>query len=291
METSELSKQAPIVLLTDFGNSDFFVGALKGVCASLSPGVPVIDITHDIPPGDIRHAAITLWQAIPYFPVGSVFCCVVDPGVGTSRRGMIAQSGGLTFVGPDNGVFSFVLGKVFQAWELLNPDLRLQNIGSTFHGRDIFAPAAAYVVKGIPGSQFGPPIDPQRIPEPRLILSVAGSIEGEILFDDHFGNVLTSIGCFQHLVEDRFKLVPWLKEQPVLENSEFKLGSHILQLSNGVELPWVNTFAEITWTDQAYLVGSSGLLEVVANRQSAKELTGLKSGDVIKLNFKGVLHG
>jgi S-adenosylmethionine hydrolase len=235
METSELSKQAPIVLLTDFGNSDYFVGVLKGVCASLSPGFPVIDITHDI---------LLVTSAVQRSHYGRQNL-IFQPGryfVALSIRELVLLAGddrpigGLTFVGPDNGIFTFVLGEDFQAWELLNPDLRLQNIGSTFHGRDIFAPAAAYAARGIPSSQFGPPIEyPYRIPEPRLILSAMGSTVGEILFDDRFGNLLTSIGRFQHLVEDRFRFVPWLEQQPVLENSEFKLSSYILQLPSGVE--------------------------------------------------------
>lgn len=285
-------RKSPIVLCTDFGNTDHFVGVLKGVCQSILPGVSIIDLTHEIPPGDIRRAAILLWQAKPYFPLGTIFCSVVDPGVGTTRRGMIAQSGGYTFVGPDNGIFTFVLGEDIRAWELQNPDLRLQKVGSTFHGRDIFAPSAAFSAKGIPGSEFGPPIDnPCRLPEPRLLLSATGTIEGEILFADHFGNLLTSLGSFQHIDKEKYKFVPWIRQHPAIEESEFDLSKYALRMPSGVEIPWVPTFAESERNSLSYLVGSSGLLEIIANRQSAIELSGLKSGDVIKLTSKGAYHG
>ena len=145
----------PIVILTDFGTSDPFTGIMKGVIAGIAPDRPIIDLTNEIPPGDIRRAAVMLWQASPYFPAGSVFLTVVDPGVGTSRRPIFLKTRDHVFIGPDNGVFTFILGESFQAWELQNPRLTLQNPGMTFHGRDIFAPAAGYAALGTPGPEFG----------------------------------------------------------------------------------------------------------------------------------------
>ena len=177
-----------IALITDFGENDPFVGIMKGVISKISPGIELIDITHNIPPGDIQRAAIMLWQSKPYFPPGSIFLTVVDPGVGTSRRGLIAFSDDHIYVGPDNGLFTFVLDTSSEQWELENREYQLPHPGTTFHGRDIFAPAAAYTAKGIFGSEFGPVItDIMRLPKPHFRLS-PHQIQGEILYKDRFGN-------------------------------------------------------------------------------------------------------
>ena len=126
---------APLIaLLTDFGDDDPFVGIMKGVIANIVPQAKMVDITHNIPPGDVRRGAVMLWQAIPYFPSGSIFLIVVDPGVGTTRRGIIAESGDHIFVGPDNGMFSFIGIENLPAWELTSHQFQLPGKGNTFHG-------------------------------------------------------------------------------------------------------------------------------------------------------------
>jgi S-adenosylmethionine hydrolase len=186
-----------IAILTDFGTSDPFVGIMKGVIAQIAPGVPTIDLTHEIPPGDIRRAAVELWRSTPYFPNGTVFLCVVDPGVGTARRSVIVTGNlmqdrtekAYTFVGPDNGTFTF-LEHTLPAWELKSPSFALQGASSTFHGRDVYAPAAAYAALGHAGAEFGPPVkELVRLPLPRLKTSANGQLQGEILHADHFGNL------------------------------------------------------------------------------------------------------
>jgi S-adenosylmethionine hydrolase len=272
-----------IVLLTDFGNLDPFVGIMKGVIATIVPGVSMIDLSQEIPPGDIQRAAVTLWQAARYFPKGSVFLVVVDPGVGTHRRPMLLEVGGRCYIGPDNGIFSFLLDKDFQAWELKNPSLALPDPGKTFHGRDIFAPAAAHAALGVTGPEFGPPIkNPIRLPAPQLNSPSPGALNGQVLFADHFGNLLTSLGCFQPITEAQYRLVPWVGSLPEMVIST--QGAY-LALPGGGRLPWVYTFAEIPQKECAFLVGSSGLLEIVTNRQSATRTLDLHGGEIVSLQF------
>ena len=188
----------PIFILTDFGTRDPYVGIMKAVITKINPISPVIDLTHDIPPGDIRSGAVILWQSLTYMPEGSVILSVIDPGVGTPRLPILLESGGYTFIGPDNGTFTYILKGKFEARELSNPDYSLPNIGATFHGRDIFAPAAAHTASGVPSHRFGPQLkDIVRIPLPRLSLSDRDHLEGEVLHLDRFGNALTSLGLFE----------------------------------------------------------------------------------------------
>ena len=140
---------SPIVILTDFGTADPFVGIMKGVINQIAPTTPIIDLTHEISPGDIRQGAITLWQSIHYFTAGSIFLAVIDPGVGTYRRPILFKSGGYKFIAPDNGVLSYIFNDSPKAWEISNSQLALPNPGTTFHGRDIFAPAAAHASLGV----------------------------------------------------------------------------------------------------------------------------------------------
>ena len=175
----------PLVILSDFGTEDPFVGIMKGVISVISPGTPIIDLTHEIPPGDIRRASIFLWQSFSYFPKGTIFLVVVDPGVGTQRKPLILETKDYTFIGPDNGVFTFIHDQDTQAWILENPDFFLPNLRMTFHGRDIFAPCAAYAARGIRGPEFGDRImDIKKILSPRLDSKTPGRISGEIHHPD-----------------------------------------------------------------------------------------------------------
>lgn len=271
-----------IALLTDYGISDPFAGIVKGVLSQLAPGVPIVDLTHEIPPGDVRRGAITLWQARPYFQPGTIFLAVVDPGVGTSRRGIIIQEGDHTFVGPDNGLFTFLLAEKFQAWELRNPKFTLPTPGITFHGRDLFAPAAAHVALGVPGSAFGPPIDaPIHLPYPQLSSPAPGVLRGEILHTDRFGNLLTSLGQFRRLADANTLLFdPWI---PGVSRDYLDQQRVRLHLPNGTVLDWANTFAEVPVQSCAAIVGSSGLIEIVANRQRVVEILDLKCGELVTI--------
>jgi S-adenosylmethionine hydrolase len=281
-----------IVLTTDFGLTDPFVGIMKGVITKITPDAHLVDLNHNIPPGDIRRAAITLFQSCSYFPVETIFLTVIDPRVGTSRRGIILHTSDYTFIGPDNGLFTYLLDESTQIWELTNSSYQLPNLGATFHGRDIFAPCAAYVALGVHGSEFGPPVfDEVRIPYPEFQISVNG-LKGEVLFSDRFGNILTSLGRFTRLDERNFTVTPWVKviSQPT-QDIQIDMKQAFLHLPGSQELPWVNTFADIEEGLCAGLVGSGGLMEIVANKKSAAELLNLSESDSITLRFLGGLNG
>lgn len=274
---------APIIILTDFGTADPFVGIMKGVIAQIAPQTPTIDLTHEILPGDIRRGAITLWQAADYFPTSSTFLVVIDPGVGTSRRAILVDNGQQRFIAPDNGVLSFVLGDQTKAWEITNPKLALPNPGTTFHGRDIFAPAAAHTALGVPAPEFGAAIpDLQFLPLPRLESSSPGVLQGQILHADRFGNLLTSLGKFRRSA-DQIAFTPWVG---MASSFSARLEAIQLELPNGKTLLWANTFAEIPTGECAVILGSSGLLEIVANRQSAANLLNLNSDEPVTLRFE-----
>ena len=273
----------PIVILTDFGNSDPYVGIMKGVIAQIAADTATIDLTHEIPPGDIARGAFVLWQSRPYFPKGTVFLCVIDPGVGTSRNPVIIQSNDQIFVGPDNGLFTFVLDAVSQVWRIQNPKLGLPDLGNTFHGRDIFAPAAAHAAKGIPKPEFGDSLlDLELIALPILESPSPGVLRGQILHTDRFGNLVTSLGKFTPEGTDGFNFNPWVRET---HQYRLTLQNARLSLPSGNELSWSQTFAEIPSNCCGVIIGSTGLLEIVANRQSAANLLNLGSGEIITLHY------
>ncbi len=184
-----------IALLTDFGEGDSFVGAMKGVLHARCPGVSLADLTHAIEPGDVLGGALQLRAAAPYFPPHTVFLAVVDPGVGGERRPLCLAVAGRRFVGPDNGLLwpaAAALGEP-EAFELANPNYRLPEVSATFHGRDVFAPAAAALAAGVAPDRLGPPVpDPVRLEFPRPE-RIAGGVRGEVLWVDRFGNLITNL--------------------------------------------------------------------------------------------------
>lgn len=187
-----------ITLTTDFGLQDGYTGVLKGVILSISPDAQIIDISHNIPPCDIKAGAWVLNNSFRFCPEGSVHVCVVDPGVGTERRGVILIGGGHTFVGPDNGLFSHIIGSASK-WEVFsidNPDWWLTpEVSTTFHGRDIFAPVAAHLSNGIEAWQFGRSLPLEDLVTFRrpAIARIGQQVIGEVVYIDHFGNLITNV--------------------------------------------------------------------------------------------------
>lgn len=188
-----------VALLTDFGTGDGDVGVMKGVIAGITPDVHIIDVTHDVSPQNVASAAWILASSYRYFPTNTVFVCVIDPGVGSSRGAIALHAGDWFFVGPDNGLFSYILQEqtVHGAVELANPAYRLPQVSSTFHGRDIFAPAGAHLAGGTTDvfAKLGPALDPTTL----ITLSTTrarrqgSTVEAHILHVDNFGNLITSI--------------------------------------------------------------------------------------------------
>jgi S-adenosylmethionine hydrolase len=275
-----------IALLTDFGDEDPFVGIMKGVIVNIAPQAKIVDITNNIPPGDVRRGAIMLWQVMPYFPPGSIFLVVIDPGVGTTRKGIIAEFGDYIFVGPDNGVFSFIGKEKLPAWELTNQQFQLPRMGNTFHGRDVFSPAAAHAANGVDGPNFGNSVSNLiMLDKPRLELGKK-QIHGEVLYGDRFGNLLTSLGRFSNSGKNTFRFDPWIDIIDIdFEDLIISKDNSSLSLPDGRNLTWVDTFADLPSGECGILVGSSGLIEIIANRNNAGKLLKINSGEHLTLNF------
>jgi S-adenosyl-L-methionine hydrolase (adenosine-forming) len=188
----------PLAIITDFGYRDHYVGAMKGVIASIAPGANVIDITHGIPAQSVVAGAIALRESWRYFPPRTVFLAVVDPSVGTARAPIAIETrAGARFVGPDNGLLWLAANEagITRIVKLTSPRHRLTNVSATFHGRDIFAPAAAYLWRGTPISSLGPALRPNSIARLDLPLPVdsARELRGEVIYVDGFGNLVSNI--------------------------------------------------------------------------------------------------
>ena len=272
-----------ISITTDFGTHDGYVGTMKGVIAGIAPGVPCIDITQEIPPLDVRSAAYVLWTALPYFPPESVHLVVVDPGVGTARRPIAARTAWGTLVGPDNGVFSYVWEAAPPELivELANPAYRSPAVSNTFHGRDVFSPAAAHLARGVPLAELGPEVhDPVRLPAPALTVTDSFII-GEVIYIDHFGNTITSIG---RLVWDGglLSLDPAFGAAP----SGIINAARVRVLVAGRDLgPIRRTYGEVGLGEALALVGSEGMLELAVNRGHGAAVMGLKVSDRLSVSL------
>lgn len=231
-----------IALLTDFGHQDPFVGVMKGVIAGLAPKASVIDLCHEVPPQDVRSGALFLRQSVPYFPDGTIFCAVVDPGVGSERRPCLARTRRHLFIGPDNGLFSWLPERVLEWRELRVPD----GASATFHGRDVFAPAAArFAAAGGPvpeivGKRFK---DPMTLPWPKDV----------VLAFDRFGNAVTTVESGPRAV--RYK------------NKVYAVKRTYADVKEGQELAYV---------------GSSGLIELAVRNGNFAAKRGAKRGDAVQ---------
>ena len=272
-----------IALVTDFGLDDPYVGIMKGVISSIAPCATLIDLTHQVPPGDIQRAAFVLWQSSRDFPQDTIFLGVVDPGVGTDRKGICLKCQGQFYIGPDNGLFSYIiLNKEYQARELANPELQLQDTGNTFHGRDIFAPAAAHLSTGILPKKFGDPMNKLKtLPTPLLTCSDT-LLQGEVLSSDRFGNLFTSLGLFTHQ-DHGLHLASWLNSMEIFipDRSKVKI------IINKNNLPLVNTFGNIPVGASAGMIGSTGLLEIISNQSPADQNLAIKRGDKVHFEWRG----
>jgi S-adenosylmethionine hydrolase len=274
-----------IGLLTDFGTVDAYVGVMKGVILGISPYVQVVDITHAIQPQNVRQAAFTLMNAYRYFPAGTIFVVVVDPGVGSERRPIGAIAGDYSFVAPDNGVLSYTLAEIgnYRAVALTNPEYQLAVLSHTFHGRDIFAPAAAHLAAGVPLETFGDPVD-DLIFLPSPMLRVEGKqIEGEVVHVDHFGNIVTSIGQMRWVMPERLTLTPRFGESggavpvPSAETSVLAGGQTITGIHHA--------YSEVARGQLLAMIGSNGYLEIAVNQGNAASWLDVSIGDGVTVRI------
>ncbi|MEW6568323.1 MAG: SAM-dependent chlorinase/fluorinase [Chloroflexota bacterium] len=273
---------AHIALLTDFGSQDTYVGVVKGVIARLAPEAGLIDITHEVPPGDIRRGAFYLWQSVPYFPEGTIFLAVIDPGVGTHRRSLAAAWPRFSCLAPDNGLLTYLLAQQppSAVHALTSPERRLPTVSATFHGRDVFAPAAAHLARGEAIQRLGPPVtDPVRFPLPLLEALEGPELRGEVLHADRFGNWITSLGCLRQEAAD-LVFEPWL---PGCASMRLPRTGLALRLPDGSLLPLRTTFEEAAAGAPLAYIGSSGLIEIAVNRGRASDLLPHLTGQPVHL--------
>lgn len=262
-----------ITLLTDFGTADYFVPAVKGVILSINPRIQIVDLTHEIPAQDVMAGAFTLGACYRDFPAGSIHLAVVDPGVGSSRRAIIVATERQLFVGPDNGIFSYVYWREQRprVFQIERPEYFRHPVSSTFHGRDVFAPVAAWLSRGIAPENFGGELHDYfrfEIPEPARD-SHAGQIKAAVIHIDHFGN------CITNLTE---------RELPVELADKQRIN---MKIADRVVAQFGSHFAQAGSSDRlfAYL-GSAGYWEIAVWCGSASALLAAQRGSEIILEFQ-----
>ena len=260
------SQPAVITLLTDFGLSDYFVGAVKGVILAANSEARIVDVTHDIPAHDIEAGAFTLLATYKSFPPGTIHLAVVDPGVGSSRRGICVVAAEQFFVGPDNGLFSYIYEcePAFTVFELTNKKFFRENVSSTFHGRDVFAPVAAALSRGVEPSRLGKAIrDPVVLNPLAPQTTAAGGLVARIIHIDRFGNCITNITARE--------LTPKL----------LKAGAY-LDVNGKTIRSFRKFFAEAADREELFCVwGSAGFLEIAAANTSAAKLLKVQNGAAV----------
>jgi hypothetical protein len=255
-----------IALLTDFGVSDNFVGVMKGVISKINPNAQFIDISHNIEPQDILGAAFMLESAFKYFPEGSIFLVVVDPGVGSKRKPIIIRTKNYFFVGPDNGVLSLAVNKdgMKEIVAIENKKYMLLPVSDTFHGRDIFAPVVAHLSKGKNSFLFGQrlrSIEQLNIPRPKINKNI---LKGEIIHIDRFGNLVTNMNrnlfrCFT-------------------QGKKFEI-----KIRNKKITTVVKSYQAVQRKQLLAIFGSFGLLEISVNGGSAEKRLKARKGMVVKI--------
>jgi hypothetical protein len=251
-----------VTLASDFGTSDGYVGAMKGVISSLAPTARIIDIAHDIPRHDIAAGAFALAQAAPHFPEGTIHVAVVDPGVGGARASVIVDAGGQLFIGPDNGLFSFVAPTPRAVWAITADAFLGAHRSATFHGRDVFAVAAGRIAAGANPADAGPRVEllgclslPRAAARPDALVAT-------VIHVDAFGNLITDLGADE------------LPETPA-----FRVGdARIDTLST--------TFESVGRGEAAAYIGSGGTLEVAMREGNASDALGVGRGDVVEVTGK-----
>ena len=258
-----------ITLLTDFGIEDEYVAIVKGVILTIHPSATFIDVTHEVPLGDVRRGGWLLRWSWSYFPKGTVHLTVVDPGVGSNRRILCLQHKGHLFLAPDNGIFAPLLSDVPRPtlYAVTQRRYALKKISHTFHGRDIFAPAAAYLSKGLAPHRLGPRVDTyKRFELPELLSTRTGSLSGEIIAFDGFGSAVTNLG--------HERLAPLARKGP--------LAIHV----KGRKLQGIQrSYAAVPKGSPCAVIGSRGLLEISIRMGCAASSWHLQVGDPVEVRL------
>lgn len=255
-----------IAFITDFGESDYFVGSMKGVILSINPEIEIVDITHNITPFEILEAGFILRASYNYFPHKTIFITIVDPEVGSKRRILLAYYKNYYFIAPDNGILSFVIDENEESTviSVTSSHYFLPKVSDTFHGRDIIAPVSAWLAKGINMSSFGEPCkDWVRLKFPELKKIDEGVYEGEIIHIDRFGNLVTNVPSF-------------------FINNENKKGLKV-EIGGRVIDKLKKSYSEGRIGEAILVIGSSDFLEIGTFLQSAEKILNVKKGDKFRL--------
>jgi S-adenosyl-L-methionine hydrolase (adenosine-forming) len=259
-----------VALLTDFGSRDPFVAVMKGVMLGINPDLQFIDISHEIAPQRIREAAVVLSVAFPYFPPQTIFLVVVDPGVGGGRRPIVVETAEHLFVAPDNGVLGAVLSQagVRQVIHATESTYFRQSISRTFHGRDVFAPLAAWLSCGVTASDVGVPIEDYvrlELSRPRQLSDNA--LEGEVIYRDRFGNLITNIA--ESYIAALWGPPDWGRVQAQVETS----------VIDGLD----SYYAQRAPDTLGLIINSWGLCEIFVNGGNAAQETGAVEGSLVRI--------
>ncbi len=258
-----------ITLLTDFGDRDYFVASMKGVILGINPQARIVDLSHHVPPQKIEAAAYLLKSSYHYFPDGTIHVAVVDPGVGTSRRPLLVSTSRHHFIAPDNGLLSHIYQDEYsvEVRQIENRQYRLESEGTTFDGRDVFAPAAAWLTRGQQPGSFGRLVEDYvrlPIPEPRVEAKV---LTGQIVYVDHFGNLISNIGKF-HLKE--------LQGVTRQSTVTVRLAGVTIEGLSG-------SYADGPKDGPGALVNSNGQMEIFVREGSAAEVLKVGVGERVQL--------
>lgn len=275
-----------IALLTDFGLQDSYVGVMKGVMLRHAPNAQLVDLSHGIEAQNVRQGALTLMGAYRYFPKGTVFLVVVDPGVGTTRRPIAVQAGDYTFVAPDNGILSYTLAQLPNVTAVEITTDEIAGVSNTFHGRDVFAPVAAKLAAGAPLSSVGEPLTKLfSLPSPQLIFDER-KIIGEIVHIDRFGNLITSIGHLRWINPERLMLHPAFGDHN--ENAiPIEAERATITLHDHTVIGIRQTYGEAERGGLLALVGSNAYLEIGVNQGNAAVRLDAAIGDRVELTLGG----
>jgi S-adenosylmethionine hydrolase len=262
-----------VALLTDFGETDHYVGAMKGAILSYCPEASLVDIVHDIAAHDVETGAWALAAAFRSFPQGTVFVAIVDPGVGGVRRALAIECGGYFFVGPDNGIFTYVLSENYDYHmrEITNRALMRPQVSSTFHARDVFGPVAAHLAKGGSFDEVGPPAhDPVLFKLQSMRTSGTGEWEASIIHIDRFGNLTTSL-----YERDLMGILSQVGNDP----------TEVVVIVEGTVIPLVQAYSDVAEGEACALVGSAGRLEIAIYRGSAARTLGASRGAPVRIRL------
>ncbi|MEM3626577.1 MAG: SAM-dependent chlorinase/fluorinase [Candidatus Bathyarchaeia archaeon] len=256
-----------ITLTTDFGMKDPYVAEIKAVILDINPNATIVDITHEIEKFNMRMAAYVLACAAPYFPRGTIHVAVVDPGVGTKRRPIIIQTKNGYYVGPDNGVLVLAAKSqgIKHIYEISNRKFMLPKVSTSFHGRDIFAPASAHLAKGVSPAEFGPEIREIEIPEFSKIVKEKDMLIGEVIHIDDFGNIITNFG------------------EKEVESIGLKDFINVKLKNVDLRLKFCKAYADVGFQEPLAIIGSHNFLEISINQGDAARHFKVKIGDKVML--------